>query len=140
MQSMEALIARAVCQPGLWFKYVTILLKSDGLMPRKASISIRLAPADSEVLSRQKDSVWRRHALRAEIVLRAAKGETNYMIAKELRVSRNTVKKWRYRFASEGVIGLDSRPIPGRPKAQTNLGVFRPKALAIAQRDLQEVQ
>lgn len=55
-------------------------------------------------------------ALRADIVSRAARGQTNYRIAKELGISRNTVKKWRYRFAQEGMDGLESRPIPGRPR------------------------
>jgi hypothetical protein len=54
--------------------------------------------------------------MRAEVVTRAADGQTNYMIAKQLGISRNTVKLWRYRFAREGLVGLKSRPIPGRPR------------------------
>jgi len=55
--------------------------------------------------------------VRADIILRAAEGQTNYRIAKQLGLSRNTVQHWRYRFAREGLAGLRTRPIPGRPKA-----------------------
>ncbi len=58
----------------------------------------------------------RRVIIRVDIVMRAARGQTNYMIAKQLKISRNTVKLWRYRFAREGLAGLMTKPIPGRPK------------------------
>lgn len=54
--------------------------------------------------------------VRPEIVLRAASGQPNYAIAKELEISRNTVKHWRFRFARERLAGLKTRPIPGRPR------------------------
>lgn len=57
-----------------------------------------------------------RLTIRANVVMRAARGQTNYMIAKQLGISRNTVKLWRYRFAHEGMAGLMTRPIPGRPR------------------------
>jgi len=53
--------------------------------------------------------------VRVDVIMRAARGQTNYMIAKQLGISRNTVKLWRYRFAREGMTGLITRPIPGRP-------------------------
>ena len=62
----------------------------------------------------------RRSWVRAVIVLRAAGGQPNYSIAKALRISRNTVKHWRYRFAREGMAGLQTRPIPGRPKVRND--------------------
>ncbi|OIO06861.1 MAG: hypothetical protein AUJ52_11430 [Elusimicrobia bacterium CG1_02_63_36] len=58
--------------------------------------------------------------VRAEIVLRAAEGQPNYAIAKQLEISRNTVKHWRFRFARERLAGLKTRPIPGRPKRLAN--------------------
>ena len=56
--------------------------------------------------------------VRVDVIMRAARGQTNYMIAKQLGISRNTVKLWRYRFAQEGMTGLITRPIPGRPRKQ----------------------
>ena len=85
-------------------------------MPRKKSVQIALGPVDQILLGQQQKKGLRRHWLRADVILRAARGQTNYMIAKELEISRNTVKKWRFRFAREGIAGLKSRPIPGRPK------------------------
>lgn len=85
-------------------------------MPRKKSVEIELTSQEQMLLGRW-NKVWPlREALRADIVSRAARGQTNYRIAKELGISRNTVKKWRFRFAREGIAGLKSRPIPGRPK------------------------
>jgi len=86
-------------------------------MPRKKSVTIELTTQERMILG-QWDAGHRspfRGALRADIVSRAAQGQTNYMIAKQLRVSRNTVRKWRYRFAMERMRGLVNRPIPGRP-------------------------
>src|SRR6266704_5194992 len=90
-------------------------------MPRKTSIPIH--PTEAEL----KQLEWRNKELnppislvrkykRAEIVKMAAAGESNRWIARLLGVSRNTVKLWRYRFAREGLVGLKSRPIPGRPR------------------------
>lgn len=69
-----------------------------------------------ELSSLRRNSPKKRNWVRADIVLRAAEGQTNYMIAKELGLSRNTVHHWRYRFALERLAGLKTRPIPGRPK------------------------
>jgi transposase len=57
-------------------------------------------------------------ALRARIVLRAADGQANLVIARELGISRPTVLLWRKRFASLGVPGIMAdAPRPGRKKA-----------------------
>jgi hypothetical protein len=87
-------------------------------MPRKKSVEIQLTPDQQMLLGRMnKGTSWGiRYALRADIVSRAARGQSNYGIARDLEISRNTVKKWRFRFAQEGVEGLKTRPIPGRPK------------------------
>lgn len=67
--------------------------------------------------------------IRVDIILRAAAGQPNYRIAKQLKISRNTVKLWRQRFVREGMDGLKTRPIPGRPRkhsaeARANAGAF----------------
>lgn len=69
-----------------------------------------------ELGSLRRSSPKKRNWVRAEIILRAAEGQTNYRIAKQLGLSRNTVHHWRYRFARERLTGLKTRLIPGRPK------------------------
>jgi transposase len=45
-----------------------------------------------------------------------AAGESNGAIAAGLGLTRNTVKKWRNRFAAERLDGLLDEPRPGRPR------------------------
>lgn len=56
-------------------------------------------------------------AMRARIVLGAADGVANKVLARQLSTSLPTVLLWRRRFMEEGLIGiLDDRPRSGRPK------------------------
>ena len=56
-----------------------------------------------------------RLAQRAQIVLRAATGEQNKLIAEELGVTQATVGRWRNRFAAHGLTGIEKdRPRGGR--------------------------
>ena len=50
-------------------------------------------------------TAWR-DRLRAQIVLAAAMGRSNARIARDLRISQDTVRKWRGRFADRGLEGL----------------------------------
>jgi transposase len=58
-----------------------------------------------------------REVIRAKIVLLAAEGLTDVEIAGRLDVTDRMVAKWRCRFRSEGLAGLDERPRPGRPRS-----------------------
>jgi transposase len=56
-------------------------------------------------------------AIRARIVLGAADGVANKVLARQLSTSLPTVLLWRRRFEEEGLIGiLEDRPRSGRPK------------------------
>jgi len=55
-------------------------------------------------------------ALRARIILRAAADQTNTQVARELRVTKQTVGKWRSRFLDKRLDGLLDEPRPGAPR------------------------
>ena len=54
---------------------------------------------------------------RAQIVLACADGEAGAAIARRLGVNKNTVVKWRKRYAEHGIEGLHDELRPGRPRA-----------------------
>jgi transposase len=56
---------------------------------------------------------------RARIVWRAQQGQRGPAIARELRVSPDTVRHWLKRFNAAGVEGLRDAPRPGRPATYT---------------------
>ncbi len=60
-------------------------------------------------------NIPRKLALRAGIVLAAARGESNAAIARELHLSRPTVILWEKRFRDKGIEGLEDIPKPPRP-------------------------
>ena len=53
---------------------------------------------------------------RARIVLLCAEGLDNSAVAERLRVSRQTVGRWRERFRTQGLMGLYDERRPGRPR------------------------
>ena len=55
-------------------------------------------------------------AQRARIVLLAADGVANYVIAERVGVSRPTVNQWRSRYLQGGIAGLADEARPGRPR------------------------
>ena len=64
-------------------------------------------------------------ALRARIVLQAADGQSNTVIAHRERVTRTTVGKWRGRFLEKRLDGLIDEPRPGVPRQITDADVER---------------
>jgi len=57
-----------------------------------------------------------RLATRARIVLGCAEGKENRQVARELRITDQTVCKWRERFRANGLEGLADEPRPGAPR------------------------
>jgi len=55
-------------------------------------------------------------ALRARIVLACAHGATNTEVSERLRVTLQTVGKWRRRFVDQRLDGLLDAPRPGQPR------------------------
>ena len=85
-------------------------------MPRVA-LEIELSPqarAELERLARA-PSTSQAVALRARLVLAAAKGISNQEIAANLHVTAATAGKWRIRYYVHGVSGLTDYEHPGRP-------------------------
>ena len=90
----------------------------------------RLTPITLSDDERGKLAAWARRpktsqrlALRANIVLAAADGETNTDIAHDLGVTLPTVGKWRSRFLSQRLDGLADEPRPGPPRTLTDARV-----------------
>jgi transposase len=82
-------------------------------------VHVVLTDEEREVLER-----WARRptsaqalALRCRIVLAAAEGEPSVQIAARLGCSKDTVGKWRGRFARQGLDGLHDEPRPGKPRS-----------------------
>jgi transposase len=68
-------------------------------------------------------------AMRARIVLAAADGGSNTELSKRLGLSIGTVRRWRNRFAEQGMDGLVDEPRPGRPRV---VGDDKIEALIVA--------
>jgi transposase-like protein len=85
-------------------------------MPRKSPFQIKLKKEEKGVLERRarKYTSPYRDVIRAKIVLLAAEGLDNDVIAKRLDTPRQIVSKWRQRFFAEGLAGLEERPRQGR--------------------------
>lgn len=63
----------------------------------------------------------RQMAFRAKIILRCAEGtKSNKDVARELRVGRGSVGKWRSRFIAERLDGLHDEPRPGVARTITD--------------------
>jgi transposase len=87
-------------------------------------------PERAELGSFLLPSAENRQRERARIVLAAARGEANQKIADDLQVSRETVRKWRGRYAAKRLAGLKDLPRCGRPAKFTPLQRAEVKAIA----------
>jgi transposase len=94
---------------------------------------LQLRDSDRDVLER-----WTRRqtsanalATRARIVLASAQGESNSRIAARLRLTPQTVGKWRARYVSKGLDGLLDEPRPGTPRTVSDEQVERVLTLTV---------
>jgi transposase len=87
-------------------------------MPQYRAVLVVLSAGERWTLKKRagRTKTAYRDWLRAQIVLAAARGRASARIAADLRVSVDTVRKWRGRFAARGLAGLKDLPRSGRPR------------------------
>jgi transposase len=86
-------------------------------MPRHSPFRIQLTREERRTLearARKYTSPYR-DVIRAKLVLLAAEGLSNDVIAARLDTPRQIISKWRHRFFDERLAGLDEEPRGGRP-------------------------
>ena len=91
-------------------------------MPASTAVEIKLSQderAQLEAWARRRTSA-QALAERSRIVLAAAEGLKNAEIARALDIHRDSVRKWRGRFAEQRLDGLVDEPRPGRPRTITD--------------------
>ena len=88
-------------------------------MPRSSPFRIDLSSAESDALRHMAARYTTPYysVIRAKIVLLAAEGLENQVIAHKLDLPRQIVSKWRKRFFDLRLEGLDDEPRSGRPPA-----------------------
>ena len=79
-------------------------------------------------------------AQRARIVLRCAEGVSNTQVARELRVTVQTVGKWRRRFLRLRLTGLTDAPRSGAPRTITDAKVERVVTLTLERKPAHATQ
>src|SRR5215210_8680085 len=94
-------------------------------MPNKTAQPLLLRAGDKPKLERltRSTTVAAAAAQRARIVLLAADGVANYVIAERVGVTRPTVNLWRARYAARGMAGLVEEKRPGRPRSVDRAGI-----------------
>ena len=79
-------------------------------------------------------------ALRSRIVLACARGDSNGRVARTLRVTPQTVGKWRGRFVARRLDGLLDEPRPGAPREIGDAEVERLIATTLTERPVGATQ
>jgi len=96
-------------------------------------LPLTLTTEEQETLERwaRRRTTAQATSLRARIVLASAAGKTNTAIAREVRVKKQTVGKWRARFLAQRLDGLLDEPRPGAPRKITDADVERVVTLTL---------
>ena len=91
----------------------------------RPTVRVTISPSERTTLEQ-----WARRrttaqglAQRAQIILACAVGRSNSEIAAELRITRQTVGRWRQRFVQKRLDGLVDEPRPGAPRRITDAQV-----------------
>ena len=89
------------------------------------TVGVEVPPEDRDVLEGWLRSPSMRAGLaqRARIVLLAADGVGTGEIVHRVGVSKPAVIRWKRRYASDGIAGLDDRPKSGRPPTIDPMGI-----------------
>jgi transposase len=101
-------------------------------MSRRSPFVVVLSEADWTVLEKRARAYTASFAevVRAKVVLLAADGEDNTVIAERLDVHVSVVSRWRKRFCQDGLDGLADRARPGRRRSFPAPVVAEVKAMA----------
>jgi transposase len=85
----------------------------------KRSTSISLSAADEKLLREwiRKADHFRFLAERARIILLAAEGRSTLQIARALGLRMSRISKWRMRFATYGLVGMEDQERTGKPRS-----------------------
>ncbi|HEY7484228.1 MAG TPA: IS630 family transposase [Streptosporangiaceae bacterium] len=91
-------------------------------MPGPKPLPLELSDEERRVLTgwARRRTTAQALAVRSRIVLECAAGRSNTEIAQLLGISRETVRKWRARFACDRLEGLTDEPRPGAPRKITD--------------------
>src|ERR1051325_6580561 len=95
--------------------------------------SLNLSDAERETLKQwaRRPKTVQSLAQRARIILACAEGTSNTAIADNLRVTKQTVGKWRTRFLNKRLDGLLDEPRPGTPLRLSDTKVERVLAMTL---------
>jgi transposase len=87
--------------------------------------TLTLTQFERETLQRwaRQPTTARARAQRARVILRCAAGQTNTRAARALRLTKQTVGKWRQRFLAKRLDGLLDHPRSGAPRSIRNAKV-----------------
>ena len=91
-----------------------------GARPRgRPTVAIELTAEERETLQRylRRRTASQQLVQRSRIILGCARGLTNTQVAETVGVNKDTVTKWRRRFAEERLDGLHDAPRPGGPRS-----------------------
>src|SRR5215470_8262709 len=103
------------------FMILSVISSARRMIPMRVAIPIQVTDEERATLLRwsRGRSTPARLILRARIVLAAAEGKRNIDIASELNTDNQTVGRWRSRFASDRLAGIQKdAPRGGRPPTQ----------------------